>query len=314
MKSKPLIIVESPAKCKAIEAYTDYTYNVMASFGHFRNLTDLKSIDMDTYALQFTLSPEKQKNVAKLKTAIQNASSVIIATDDDREGEAIGWHLCDYFKLPVQTTPRILFHEITKPAILHALKHPTTLNMHMVHAQNARQFIDMYIGFSISPILWKYINRNNSLSAGRCQTPALNLIYENHEEYRNQTPKYLYEVEGYFTRMNLLFHLNKKYEKFEELEEFFDDSAIFDHTLQIDPSKKCSIDPPEPLITSSIQQHASNNFHMSPKETMKICQKLYENGLINYMRTDSKKYSKEFLKFVLNSYNKNMVKNIPIKV
>ena len=296
MKSKPLIIVESPAKCKAIEGYTDYTYNVMASFGHFRNLTDLKSINMDTYALQFTLSQEKQKNVAKLKTAIQNASSVIIATDDDREGEAIGWHLCDYFKLPVQTTPRILFHEITKPAILQALKNPTTLNMNMVHAQNARQFIDMYIGFSISPILWKYINRNNSLSAGRCQTPALNLIYDNHEEYINQTPNYVYEVEGYFTRMNLLFHLNNKFEKFEDLEDFFDESATFEHILNIEPSKKCSIEPPEPLITSSIQQHASNNFHMSPKETMKICQKLYENGFINYMRTDSKKYSKEFLK------------------
>ena len=297
--NKPLIIVESPAKCKKIEEFLDNAYNVIASYGHFRCIENLNSIDMTTFNIKYTPMPSKLSTIKYMKQMISMCDEVIIATDDDREGEAIGWHICDMFKLPVGMTKRILFHEITKTAIVHAVNHPTRINMQLVHAQQARQFIDMYIGYKISPILWKHINQTNSLSAGRCQTPALNLVFENHNEYEQQTPEYVYEVDGYFTRMNLPFKLNKTFDTFDKLEAFYDTSVEHTHQVQYKKGRIIKVPPPEPLITSSIQQHASNKFQMSPKETMRICQKLYENGYINYMRTDSKKYSKDFLNVAL---------------
>ena len=179
-----LIIVESPAKCKKIEDYLGYNYKCIASYGHLRTLENLKNIDYtNNFKPEFTVIENKKQQINKLSKAIQSSSEVYIATDDDREGEAIGWHICQLFDLPITTTKRIIFHEITKPALEHAVNNPTTLNMDLVYAQQARQILDLVVGFTLSPLLWKHISRKSKqgLSAGRCQTPALKLIYDNQE-------------------------------------------------------------------------------------------------------------------------------------
>ncbi len=174
--SKPiLIIVESPAKCKKIESFLGNDYKCIASYGHLRKLESLNSIDADNdYAPTFSLI-ESNKQIPKIKKEMSGCREVILATDDDREGEAIAWHICNIFSLPVETTKRIIFHEITKTAVCKAVENPTTINMDTVNAQQSRQILDILVGFKISPELWKNIswNSKDKLSAGRCQTPAL---------------------------------------------------------------------------------------------------------------------------------------------
>ena len=294
-----LVLVESPAKCAKIESYLGPGYKCIATFGHFRTLDGLASIDTKKdFGLRFTLMDEKTKQIQRIRAEIATCTGgVIIATDDDREGEAIGWHVCDTFKLPTDTTPRIVFHEITKPAIEKAIQNPGVLNMDLVQAQFARQALDLLVGYNISPMLWKHIASSvqNSLSAGRCQSPALRLVYDNQREIDASPGKMVYNIVGYFTKLNLQFTLTRQFDAKQVAEEFLEESANHDHLFNLLPPKKVSKTPPIPFSTSLLQQKASSEMHYSPSETMSICQKLYEGSYITYMRTDSKTYSAEFV-------------------
>jgi DNA topoisomerase-1 len=296
--STTLVIVESPAKCNKIESYLGPGYKCIATFGHFRTLDGLKSINMDNFKLKFSCMEEKSKQISRIKNEIESCmGNVIIATDDDREGEAIGWHVCDMFKLPVETTPRIIFHEITKTAIERAVSTPGTLNMNLVYAQFARQILDLLVGYHISPQLWTHIASSvkNSLSAGRCQTPALRLVYDNQKDIDASPGKMVYNTVGYFTKLNLPFTLGRQYDTPKDVEEFLEESVNHDHVYTLLSPKKTSKAPPCPFTTSALQQKASSEYNYSPSETMSVCQKLYESSFITYMRTDSKTYSPEFI-------------------
>jgi DNA topoisomerase-1 len=241
---------------------------------------------------------EKSKQISRIKSEIESCmGNVIIATDDDREGEAIGWHVCDMFKLPVETTRRIIFHEITKTAIERAVSTPGTLNMNLVYAQFARQILDLLVGYHISPQLWTHIASSvkNSLSAGRCQTPALRLVFDNQKDIDSSPGKMVYNTVGYFTKLNLPFTLSRHYETPKDVEEFLEESVNHEHVFTLLPPKKMSKAPPSPFTTSALQQKASSEYNYSPSETMSICQKLYEGSFITYMRTDSRTYSPEFI-------------------
>ena len=294
-----LVLVESPAKCAKIESYLGPGYKCIATFGHFRTLDGLTSIDTKKdFALRFTLMDEKTKHIQRIRAEIATCTGgVIIATDDDREGEAIGWHVCDTFKLPVNTTPRIVFHEITKQAIDRAIQNPGVLNMDLVQAQFARQALDLLVGYNISPMLWKHIasSLQNSLSAGRCQSPALRIVYDSQREIDASPGKMVYNIVGYFTKLNLQFTLTRQFDAKQIAEEFLEESANHEHQFNLLPPKKVSKTPPIPFTTSLLQQKASSEMHYSPSETMSICQKLYEGSYITYMRTDSKTYSAEFV-------------------
>ena len=310
-----LLIVESPAKCKKIESYLGSDYKCAASFGHIREFDGgLDAVDITNgFEPKFKISKAKMKYVLNLKKLIKNAKEVILATDDDREGEAIAWHLCEVFKLPVKTTKRIIFHEVTKDAIIKAVANPTIVDMDMVNAQQSRQILDILVGFMVSPILWKNISRNTKkgLSAGRCQTPALRIIYENQKEIDENPGKKVYSTIGYFTEKNIEFKLNKQYETEDQIEEFLENSIGFEHQYSVSKSKIVIKKAPIPFTTSALQQKASNELSFSPKQTMKIAQTLYENGFITYMRTDSKTYSKEFIKkskdFIKERYGKEFI-------
>lgn len=294
-----LVLVESPAKCGKIESYLGPGYKCVATFGHFRSLDGLTSIDTKKdFALRFTPMDEKTKQIQRIRAEIATCTGgVIIATDDDREGEAIGWHVCDTFKLPVDTTPRIVFHEITKQAIDKAIQNPGILNMDLVQAQFARQALDLLVGYNISPMLWKHIASSvqNSLSAGRCQSPALRLVYDNQREIEASPGKMVYNIVGYFTKLNLQFTLTRQFDAKQVAEMFLEESANHEHEFNLLSPKKVSKTPPTPFTTSLLQQKASSEMHYSPSETMSICQKLYEGSYITYMRTDSKTYSAEFV-------------------
>ena len=298
-----LVIVESPAKCKKIEGYLGSGYKVIASFGHLRNIEGLESIDVsNNFYTTYSIIQEKLKlkQIEKIRNEIANAHEVILALDGDREGEAIAWHICDLFGLPVETTKRIVFNEITEKALQNAIRNPKNIDMHLVNAQQARQILDMLVGYTISPILWKCVSRKHegSLSAGRCQTPALRLVYENYLDIKQSPGKQFYNTYGYFTNMNLLFELNKSFENKNDVKIFLNQCINYDFSCSVTEPKKTIKKSPEPLTTSTLQQLASNELHLSPKMTMRYAQELYENGLITYMRTDCKKYSKEFIEKV----------------
>ena len=280
-----LIIVESPSKCKTIEGYLGDKYKVIATCGHFRSLNDLSQIN-DT---EIKYSVTKPKILKMLKEEILMSKRVILATDNDREGESIAWHICDSCKLPL-TTPRIIFHEITKTAIQKGILSPTIIDMNKVNSQKSRQILDLYIGFTISPILWKYIQ--HKLSAGRCQTPALKMLYEREEMIKNQTYQTKYKIIGIFN--DIEFKLVKSLEK-EEVVPFLEACKIQDKFIvQKKDSHEVSYSPPSILITSTLQQRASQ-IGLGPKQTMMCAQILYENGLITYMRTETSAYSNSFI-------------------
>lgn len=311
--SKILIIVESPSKCNKIEAILGDKYKVIASYGHLRQLNGLQSINIDdNFSPTFTNCPNKLKYIEKIEKEIKNASNVIIGTDNDREGEAIGWHLCDMFSLPI-TTPRIIFNEISSSALKHSILNPTEINMNLVKSQQTRQILDMLVGYTISPYLWKCFSKtyDSSLSAGRCQTPALRLIYDNHMEIQNNIGKTIYNTTGYFTSLNIAFELNSQIENINDVKNFLELCKTYEFIYSVNSPKRNIKNPPAPLTTSSLQQNASNELNLSPKDTMKYAQMLYENGLITYMRTDSKKYSSEFInkisKFILEQYGEKFV-------
>jgi DNA topoisomerase-1 len=298
-----LIIVESPAKCKKIEEYLGPGYKCVASYGHLRTIPSLKNIDIqNNFKPTYTIidEPIKKKQIEFLRKEIKNAGEVILSSDKDREGEMISFSLIELFNLPLNTK-RITFNEITETAIKEAIQNPKTIDMNLVHAQQARQILDVLVGFKVSPILWKLVStpkgKDNSLSAGRCQTPALKLVYENQKEIDESEERKVYNTTGYFTNSNIAFDLSPqgKIESEDEMINFLDESADFSHIYTCSQPVKVYKQPPEPFTTSRIQQVASNELHYSPKETMRICQLLYEGGYITYMRTDSKSYSEEFI-------------------
>ena len=223
---------------------------------------------------------------------------MILATDDDREGEGIAWHICKVFHLPITTTKRIIFHEITKSAVCKAIKSPTYLDMNKVKAQQARQILDLVVGFRLSPLLWQHVSHTSktALSAGRCQTPALRLIHDNQRDINNSPGIQKYDTTGIFTSQHLPFLLNHNYDDREKMKDFLEESILFSHRYKASPPKKVMKRPPVPFTTSGLQQKASSELHFSPKDTMRIAQKLYEGGYITYMRTDSKVYSIAFIK------------------
>jgi DNA topoisomerase-1 len=325
-----LVIVESPAKCKKIEQYLGPGYKCMASYGHIRELPSLKNIDIENNFNPSYLIIDnaiKRKNIETLRNEIKSAREVILATDDDREGEAISWHLCQVFKLDINKTKRITFNEITESAIQQAIKNPRTIDMNIVNAQQARQILDVLVGFKVSPVLWKLIKngKDNALSAGRCQSPALKLVYENQKEIDEAKERKVYNTTGYFTNSNLPFELKPegKFEDEDEMIDFLDETSRFSHIYTCSQPVKTFKQPPEPFTTSRLQQVASNELHYSPKETMRICQLLYEGGYITYMRTDSKTYSVEFLvnakEYIIKTYdaqyiNKDMFEKTDDKI
>ncbi len=299
-----LVIVESPAKCKKIEEYLGPGYRCVASYGHLRELPSLKNIDIENnFEPTYTIIDNaiKKKQIEILRNEIKNANEVILGLDADREGEKIAYCVAQIFKLDINKTKRITFNEITESAIKYAIKNPRTINMDIVHAQQARQILDILVGFKVSPMLWKFIaspkGKTNALSAGRCQTPALRLIYDNDKDIKSCEEIKVYNTTGYFTNSNIAFDLTPqgKHESEAEITNFLDGCVDFSHIYTCSQPVKVFKKAPEPFTTSRIQQVASNELHCSPKETMRICQLLYEGGFITYMRTDSKTYSAEFL-------------------
>jgi len=315
-KAKYLIIVESPSKCKKIEGFLGNEYKCVASKGHICSIKGLKSINSkNNFETEYSIIEEKAKHVENMRSIIELFPyyNILLASDDDREGEAISWHICRIFNLPVQTTPRIIFREITKPAIVKAIENPTTINMSLVYAQQARQILDVIVGFKISPFLWKYIynNKTEGLSAGRCQTPALRLVYDNQKEIDAElsggSVNTKYKTTATFFNKNMVFKLDYDYETPQSMYAFLEKSKLFHYKLEIGTPKNTIASPPSPLNTSKLLQLASNVLHISPKQTTSYSQQLYQDGYITYMRTESTKYSKEFLQnirtFILTKWN-----------
>ena len=296
--SYTLLIVESPAKCGKIEKFLGSNYKVIGSYGHITHLSNLNQIDFkNNYKPCFNIIETKQSQISKMRKAINEAKEIILATDDDREGEAIAWHIAQVFKLNIANTKRIIFHEITERAIKNAIANPRTINLDLVYAQQGRQILDLIVGFTITPLLWKHIvsNSKNALSAGRCQTPALRLVYDNYKEIKESPGKLSFNSIGYFTSKNIQFTLNTNHETHDCIKDFLEQSKQYKHMLTKAKERETIKNQPIPFTTSGLQQAANNCMHISPKETMELAQKLYEGGYITYMRTDCKVYSKEFI-------------------
>jgi DNA topoisomerase I len=293
--SKYLLIVESPSKCGKIESFLGSLYKCISSKGHLRHLDTYKD-----YNVQYKIMEDKESHVVEMKKIIDqyDKENIILASDDDREGEAIAWHICDIFGLDVTTTKRIIFNEITRSALLEAVQNPKTVNMKLVQSQIARQVLDVIIGYKISPYLWKYAynDKNNSLSAGRCQTPALRLIFDNHREKLSKKMEKDYKVVGYFTGKNVECKLNKSLSSEDECIDFLTKSKEFVYTVNVGELKESKRRPSAPLNTSSLLQLCNSSLNLSPKDTMSLAQILYQEGYITYMRTENRKYSKDFLK------------------
>jgi DNA topoisomerase-1 len=295
-----LIIVESPSKCKKIEEYLGENYKCIATCGHIYELTDLEDIDMQTFNAKYILIKSKNTTIEYLKKEIKKTNEIILATDRDAEGERIAFDICDLFNLSVETTKRIVFNEITKEALQKSIQNPSKINIDLVKSQKTRQILDLLIGFNITPQLWKYISvkGNVPLSAGRCQTPTLRLIYDNYLELNTNVGEKYYKTTGYFTKLCIPFELNKDFTNKEDVAFFLEQCVHHKHIFNISEPKKIEKTPPKPLITSTLQQKANNELHYSIKDTMKLCQELYESGKITYMRTETKKYSSYFLEQV----------------
>lgn len=300
--NKYLLIVESSSKCGSIETYLGSNYKCISCNGHIRVINDLKNIDVKgDFETIYTVDPDKKTHISKMESVISTfpKENILLATDHDREGEAIAWHICEVFDLPIQTTRRILFHEVTKPALLKAVENPGTIDMNMVRAQQARQVLDLLVGFTISPLLWKYVfkNNQNALSAGRCQTPALRLVYENDLEAKTkaENSKQKHRIQACFFPQNLMFELQKEFETETEICDFLSLSATHPHKFIVYPQKLSERTPPRPFNTSGLLQQANNILHIGAKETMACCQTLYQLGHITYMRTENRKYSPIFI-------------------
>jgi DNA topoisomerase I len=314
-----LLIVESPSKCAKIEGYLGSQYKCIASKGHIRELVGMKSISVRShYEPKFTIIKEKASHVTWMKKVIAQypKKAVFVATDDDREGEGIAWHIMTMFDLPIATTKRIIFHEITQKAILDALTYHTLLDMNLVKAQHARQILDIIVGFKVSPHLWKHVRggKDNALSAGRCQTPALRLVYDREKEIVESPLEMKYKVTAKFTPLRLDFRLNQETSNESDIKTFLETSKKYSHLLEIKDSRDSIRQPPKPFHTSGLLQAASNSLHLSPKITMQTAQILYQSGLITYMRTENTKYAPPFLetvrKYILEKYDIKFIGDI----
>ena len=295
--SSNLVIVESPAKAKTIEKYLGKDFKVTSCYGHVRDLAkDDKSIDKENGFLpSYIPSPDKKKVIKELQSLKKKSSKVYLATDDDREGEAIAWHLKEILKLDEDDYERIVFREITKKAVLNSLESPTKINMDLVNAQQARRVLDRLVGFEISPILWKKIKRG--LSAGRVQSVAVKFVVDRENEISIFSPESSFKTTAIFSINNDNFtaELSKRFSNKEESEKFLNeciDTTFKVKDIEKKPSKRS---PSSPFTTSTLQQEASRKIGFSPSLTMSTAQRLYEAGHITYMRTDSVNLSDEAL-------------------
>ena len=290
---KNLVIVESPAKAKTIEKFLGSDYKVMSSYGHIRDLKKRElSIDDKSLVPEYEIPEEKTKLVSELKANAKKADQVWLASDEDREGEAISWHLCEVLGLDEQKTKRIVFHEITKPAILEAIEHPRTLDMNLVNAQQARRVLDRLVGFKLSPVLWRKVKP--ALSAGRVQSVAVRLIVERERELQAFKSETYYNVNGIFAVTNadgsqseVKATLAQRFKTEQEAEKFLElckDATFTIESIQKKPMKRT---PAPPFTTSTLQQEAARKLGYTVSQTMMVAQHLYENGRITYMRTDS---------------------------
>lgn len=288
---KNLVIVESPAKAKTIEKFLGKDYKVMSSYGHIRDLkTKEFSIDVEhDYAPQYVVPADKKKLVSELKAGAKTAEQVWLASDEDREGEAISWHLYEVLGLTPENTKRIVFHEITKTAILHAIETPRDININLVNAQQARRILDRIVGFELSPILWRKVKP--ALSAGRVQSVAVRLIVEREREINEFVSEAAFRIIANFTLPDgttvLKAELSKRLKDKKEAEAFLESCKNAAFTIDDITTKPVKKSPAPPFTTSTLQQEAARKLGYSVSQTMMIAQRLYESGLITYMRTDS---------------------------
>jgi len=290
---KNLVIVESPAKAKTIEKFLGSDYKVMSSYGHIRDLKKRElSIDDKSLEPEYEIPEEKAKLVNDLKANAKKADQVWLASDEDREGEAISWHLCEVLGLDEQKTKRIVFHEITKPAILEAIEHPRTLDMNLVNAQQARRVLDRLVGFKLSPVLWRKVKP--ALSAGRVQSVAVRLIVERERELQAFNSETYYSVNGIFAVTNpdgsqseVKATLAQRFKTEQEVEKFLELCKEATFTVESIQKKPMKRTPAPPFTTSTLQQEAARKLGYTVSQTMMVAQHLYENGRITYMRTDS---------------------------
>ena len=286
-----LVIVESPAKAKTIEKFLGKDYTVKSSFGHIRDLKK-KGLGIDIehgFLPQYEISSDKKKTVAELSAAAKKAQTVWLASDEDREGEAIAWHLSETLGLPADKTHRIVFHEITKTAILEAIENPRDIDLNLVNAQQARRILDRLVGFELSPILWKKIQPK--LSAGRVQSVALKLIVDREREIAAFDAKTFFRVEGIFhvegSKKPVRATLDRKFETEAEARSFLERCRGEQFSVTSVEKREARRSPAPPFTTSTLQQEAARKLGFSVSQTMSVAQRLYEAGLITYMRTDS---------------------------
>ena len=288
-----LVIVESPAKAKKIEEFLGKDFKVMSSYGHIRDLKKKElSIDEKTMEPRYEIPEEKKKLVTELKATAKQAKKIWLASDEDREGEAISWHLCDVLGLDEEKTSRIVFHEITKPAILDAIQHPRHLDMNLVNAQQARRVLDRIVGFKLSPVLWRKVKP--ALSAGRVQSVAVRLIVEREREIQKFKSEPYYRVNAVFALINenggateVKAELDQRFKTHEEVEAFLEKCKNAKFTVEAVTKKPLKRTPAPPFTTSTLQQEAARKLGFTVSQTMMVAQRLYEGGRITYMRTDS---------------------------
>jgi len=312
---KILVIVESPSKCKKISNILNANdpiniFEVVATMGHIYELKTIDDVNINNnYKCNYSIIPSKRKTIETIKNKIKTHDDIILACDNDREGSMICLNICNEFKLDVLTTKRIYFNEITESAINYAINNPTTINLNMVKSQQTRQIIDLLIGYKLSPLLWKHFPKSHeqTISVGRCQSPALKIIYDNYCTINEFNEKQSYNTIGYFTNKNIPFKLNQQFDNKQQIIGFLSNEIDYTHILYYNTPILAYKSPPKPLNTCRLLQQSSNEFGLSPTETMEICQKLYENGYITYIRTDSLWYSKEFInnivQYITTTYN-----------
>jgi len=294
--AKHLVIVESPAKAKTIEGYLGKDYHVLSSFGHVRDLPRSKmAVDIEhNFEPTYEISDEKKKVITQLRKAVKESESVFLASDDDREGEAIAWHLKEALKLPAKKTKRIVFREITKTAVVNAIENPRDIDQNLVNAQQARRVLDRLVGFELSPILWKKIK--TGLSAGRVQSVAVRLVVEREREIEKFKPEETFKVTAFFAIEGdkvLKAELPKKFATEKEAQEFLEACKDAEFSIGKLEKKDMKKSPSAPFTTSTLQQEASRKLGYSVAQTMRLAQKLYEAGSITYMRTDSLNLSEQ---------------------
>ena len=303
-----LVIVESPAKAKTIQKFLGEDFVVKSSFGHIRDLQE-KALSVDIehgFAPQYVIPDSKKKVVGELKAAAKQATKVWLASDEDREGEAISWHLAQTLGLDPARTSRIVFHEITRDAIQNAILNPRTIDMNLVNAQQARRVLDRLVGFELSPVLWRKIQRG--LSAGRVQSVALRLVVDREREIMAFNPEPYYRVEGSFIAAGTKVKgtLDTRFQGIQDARKYLEDSIGASYSVASVDQKEAKRFPAPPFTTSTLQQEASRKLHLPVSQTMRIAQNLYERGLITYMRTDSTNLSNLALgtskKFILDNF------------